>query len=234
MAKAFFMLEAARATDPPEAAAAAADLAPVVRQLVETFSQCAKTLLLNSTEEAVSSDSVRSTLATCLSVSGTKCQHVTLKLSPDSLPPGLQASLKKWNEASLLAFPTAAASSDEAHIGSLIRTHVALLSSSASTPESIRMVPLKRCLSSAAQHAADLYLSGDPATRSGLSESLFPLVLDACAENVAEMICHTLEPAKQQEQMSNRASRYAEKVFSYAGLCVAYRILVRNISFTRL
>ena len=114
-------------------------LVPLILQLVESFSVCAKSVVLNAVkgdDATAMNDGTKALFLHLISVTGTRCSKTaSLASHIDAVfPASLKSSLQKWNENTLLGFPPVSSwrnqsGSDYVYITGIISAHVETLSS---------------------------------------------------------------------------------------------------------
>lgn len=158
-------------------------------------------------------DATKEALSLCITIAGTKCQKLnTLSIPLNSNLPGpIQQCLHDWNETSLLSYPPATAwkcnanTADfmtfEYYYNMLLKTHLSTLIRSGKQPN---FKPLKHVVYLTSRLTSDLYVGMSSANISDtkrLIDTLFPLILDACSENISDVVALTLQPIIQSDEI---------------------------------
>ena len=179
-------------------------LVPAVARLVTQLAAMARAQVMETYSTSLEGDKLepttRASLLHCLCLAGTRCSATASLALPLTahLPPSLRKCLEEWSASSLASFPPASAwrstesSGDSSTMPATLAAHTTFLSSHA---DSIPPSALKHCLFSATRFACDLLLwcpDNSPQQRR-LVAALFPLLLDATTENIADLATLSLE-----------------------------------------
>ena len=179
-------------------------LVPAVARLVTQLTAMARAQVMEAFNNSLDGEelepSTRASLLHCLCLAGTRCSATASLALPLTahLPPALRNCLEEWSASSLASFPPASAwrstdsSLDSSTLPATLAAHTGFLSSH---PNSLPPSALKHCLFSATRFACDLLLwcpDNSPQQRR-LVSALFPLLLDATTENMADLATLSLE-----------------------------------------
>ena len=136
-------------------------MVPLILQLVESFSVCAKSVVLNGLkiEETAYTSDAKEPFLHLISVTGSRCSKTTSLASTvdATFPVSLKASMQKWKENTLLGFPPASSwrnqsGAEYVYIAGIINAHIETLSSQQTQVFSI----LIKCFSYKSQMEASI------------------------------------------------------------------------------
>ena len=192
-----------------DAVDATLDLVPMVLQLVKAFCACSRSTVLQmmgpeDREALATEDATKNALAMIMAIAGSKCsptQELARKLGT-MLPSSLKQALNTWNEGSITDFPQISSWRNnlgsentlpsETYISAVIQAHLTTITEQSSFSP---VKSLKHCFFSAASFAVDLFFwyPESSTLHCDLNDVFFPLIMDACTENLYEVVNRTLE-----------------------------------------